>query len=142
MRIRDWRSEVCSADLGDEQETRVLVAAVIQGIEAARNEGIVDGADRQEARPKQRSRESQGCEHQEEIILRDAEFDMLSNAIAGPFLSGRDFRAREDILELAATKQPSLITERTEIGRYSHAREKCNNRSEERRGGYRWYSQS
>src|SRR3546814_1639260 len=67
-------------------------------------------------------------------------FDMLSNAIAGPFLSGRDFRAREDILEFAATKQPSLIHERTEIGRYRHVRRSSNNpvrhrRSEERRVG-------
>src|SRR3546814_8173028 len=53
-------------------------------------------------------------------------FDMLSNAIAGPFLSGRDFRAREDILEFAATKQPSLIHERTEIGRYRHVRRSSN----------------
>src|SRR3546814_11793387 len=96
MRIRDWRSEVCSADLGDEQETRVLVAAVIQGIEAARNEGIVDGADRQEARPKQRSRESQGCEHQEEIILRDAEFDMLSNR-SDERRSGKSLPVRVDL---------------------------------------------
>src|SRR3546814_10959303 len=70
---------------------------------------------------------SQGCEHQEEIILRDAEFDMLSNAIAGPFLSGRDFSAREDILELAATKQPSLIHKRTELGRYRHLGSSSNN---------------
>src|SRR3546814_15826433 len=80
--------------------------------------------------------ESQGCEHQEEIILRDAEFDMLSNAIAGPFLSGRDFRAREDILEFAATKQPSLIHERTEIGRYRHVRRSSNNPVRHRIAGF------
>src|SRR3546814_18980059 len=61
---------------------------------------------------------------------------MLSNAIAGPFLSGRDFRAREDILEFAATKQPSLIHERTEIGRYRHVRRSSNNPVRHRIAGF------
>src|SRR3546814_15175067 len=61
---------------------------------------------------------------------------MLSNAIAGPFWSGRDFRAREDILEFAATKQPSLIHERTEIGRYRHVRRSSNNPVRHRIAGF------
>ena len=61
-----------------QNEARVLVAGVIERIEATRDEGIVQRADRQQALAVDRVRQAERGQQDEEIIFGDAELDMLA----------------------------------------------------------------
>ena len=102
----------------DEEEARVLVTGIIQRIEAAGDERIIDRADREEPRAEEVAREPERRQHQEQIVLRDAELDMLPGRAAAPFLGRGYLRGGKQIGELLPSKQTSLVHERAEIGRY------------------------
>ena len=59
--------------------------------------GIVDRADGNEPRAEMRRGEPERSEHQEEVVLRDAELDMLPRRMRRPFLRGRDLGSVEDV---------------------------------------------
>ena len=61
-----------------DHEARILVAGVVQRIEAARDEGIVERADRQQARAEDLVAEAHGGQLDEQIVLGDAELDVLA----------------------------------------------------------------
>ena len=61
----------------DQQEARILVAGVVQRIEAALDERVVERADRQQPLAEDRMRQAERREQDEQIDLGDAEFDML-----------------------------------------------------------------
>ena len=61
-----------------QDEARILVAGVVQRIEAARDEGIVERPDRQQPFAEHAVAEAHRRQHQEQIVLRDAELDMLA----------------------------------------------------------------
>jgi hypothetical protein len=62
----------------DDHEARVLVARVAERVEPAQYEWIVDRPDRQQARAEQRRRQAQRGEHDEEVVLGDAELEVLA----------------------------------------------------------------
>jgi hypothetical protein len=101
----------------DEQEARILVTAIIERIEPARDERIVDRADRQQPRAEQRRCQAERGQHQEEIILGDAQFDMLACIMPRPFLGRGILRGVEHVGQFLSAEQPALIDERAEIGR-------------------------
>ncbi len=70
----------------DEQEARVLVAGVVEGIETAGNERVVEGADRDQPLAEQIAGEAGGGKHQEQVVLGDSELDVLAAVVGGPFL--------------------------------------------------------
>ena len=81
-----FRAERDPARRGDEEEARVLVASVVERIEAARDERVVEGADREQARAEQVAGQPRGGEHQEQVALGDAELDMLPFVCRRPLL--------------------------------------------------------
>ena len=86
----DWWAPPSGASVmpdgrGDEQEAGVLVAGVVQRIEAAGDERVVERADRQQPRAEQLVREAEAGEVEEQVVLGDAELEML----AGPALAPR-----------------------------------------------------
>jgi hypothetical protein len=72
----------------DDHEAGVLVAGVVQRIEAARDERVVERADRQQAGAEQLVAQPERGELDEQVVLGDAELDVLgrvaSCATAGP----------------------------------------------------------
>src|SRR5437762_3568016 len=60
---------------GDDHESRILVAGIIQRIEAAGDEGIVERADRQQARAEDLVTQAERGELDEQVVLGDAELD-------------------------------------------------------------------
>jgi hypothetical protein len=76
----------------DQHEARVLVTGIIERIEAAGDERVVDRADREQPLAEQIAGEAQRSEHQEEVVLGDAELDMLAR-LGRPPLLRRGMRA-------------------------------------------------
>ena len=85
-------------------EPRARVQRVVERVEAARDERIVERADGQERRAGQLAREAEGAEGQEQVVLRDAELDVLAGrrflphdglrrALDGPGLHARHVHA-------------------------------------------------
>ena len=68
----------------DQHEARVLIAGIIQCIEAARDEGIVKRADRQQTLAVDAVRQAKRRQQDKQIHLGDAEFDMLALAARIP----------------------------------------------------------
>ena len=101
----------------DQQEARVLVASVIEAIEAARDERVVERSDREQARAEQVAGETRRGEHQEQIALGDAELDVLALLGRAPFLRRRDFRLGEYVGDLLAVEQAALVHPGAEVGR-------------------------
>jgi hypothetical protein len=75
-----------AAGRSDEQEARILVAGVVERIEAAGDEGVVERADGEEAPGELISGETGGGEHQEKIAFGDAELDVLAFVASAPLL--------------------------------------------------------
>ena len=94
----------------DQQEPRVLVTAVIERIETARDERVVDRADRQQAFAEQRGGQAQRREHQEQVVFRDAQFDVLARLVPLPLLWRGNFRTGKDILQMLPPEQPTLTS--------------------------------
>ena len=78
---------------GDD-EARVLVAGVVQRIEAAADEGIVERADRQQPLAEQRMRQPERRQHQEQVHLGDAELEVLALRAHLPASAATSARAR------------------------------------------------
>jgi hypothetical protein len=72
-----------------QQEARVLVTGVVESVEAAHDEGVVERADRQETHAEERVRQPERCQQDEQVVLGDAELDMLALRRHHPAL-GRD----------------------------------------------------
>ena len=67
-----FRPEGDPARGGDEEEARVLVASIVEAIEAAGDERVVERADWEQPRSEQVSGEARGGEHQEQVAFGDA----------------------------------------------------------------------
>ena len=68
------------------EEARVLIAGVGQRVEAARDKGVVERADRKQAFAEQFARKAERGEHEEQVVLGDAELDVLAERRRRPFL--------------------------------------------------------
>ena len=72
------RGEADPGGGGHEQKPRILIAGVAQRIEATLDERVVQGADRQQPLPEERVRKPEHPEQSEQVVLRDAELDVLA----------------------------------------------------------------
>ncbi len=82
---------------GHEEEAGILVAGVVQRIEAAGYERIVERADRQQAFAEQRMRKAGGAEQQEEVHFGNAELDVLPLGRELPLLRAGDALGLKDV---------------------------------------------
>jgi hypothetical protein len=105
-----------------QHEACILIAGVIERIEAAGDEGIVDGADREQPFAEDVSSKAQRRQHEEQIVLGDAQLDMLAGIGCAPFLRGRDFGGGEDVGEPLAAEEAALVHPGSEVGRDGHVR--------------------
>ena len=80
-----------------QNEAGILVAGVIQRIEAAGDERIVQRADRNEPLAVDRMRQAERGKQDEQIILGNAEFDVLALGGKIPIERGRDALASERV---------------------------------------------
>lgn len=106
----------------DDHEAGILVAGIVQRIETAADEGIINRADRQQALAEQRMGETGGSQQQEEVHLGNAEFDMLPLRREMPFLRGRHPFVAKRIGPRIAGKQATPVDPGAEIGRDSDIR--------------------
>ena len=100
-----------------QQEPRILVAGVIQRIQPARDEGIVERAHRQQPYPEQLMRQAQRRQQQEQVHLGDAQLDMLSVWREIPHIGRRNFLGLEDVLHMLAGEQFAPVHPAAQIGR-------------------------
>ncbi len=101
-----------------QHEAGILVAGVIQRIEAALDEGIVERADRQQPRAEERTAEAERGELEEKIVLGDAELDVLALRREQPALRRDDLLVAEHVLPLGAVEEAAAIDPAAEIGRH------------------------
>src|SRR3546814_9726882 len=62
------------------------------------------------------------CQHQEEIILGNAQLDMLAGGMLRPLLRRGNLRLVKHVGQLLPTKQSPLVDECAEIGGLGHVR--------------------
>src|SRR3954467_11287800 len=81
----------------DQDEARLLITGVVQSIEAARDERIVERADREQPFAVDRMRQPKRRQRDEQVVLRDAELDMLTGRREFPVERGGDAFALERV---------------------------------------------
>ena len=92
-----------------QQEAGVLVAGVVQRIEAARDEGVVDRAHREQAGAEELVRKPEGGQQEEEVVLGDPELDVLAVPAQRPFLHRDDLLRAEDVLPVGPVENAALV---------------------------------
>src|SRR3546814_8167547 len=97
----------------DQEEARILIAAIVERIEAARDERVIDGSHRDQPRTEMGGCKPKRGEHQEEVVLGNAKLDMLSRLMRCPFLRRRDFRLLEHVRKLLSAEEPTRSEEHT-----------------------------
>ena len=100
-----------------QHEPRVLVAGVVQRIEAAPDERVVERADGQEPLAEDRPGEPEGGQRQEQVVLRDAELDMLAAGRHDPALRRQHVLLGIGVGGLVAAEDAAPVDPRPEIGR-------------------------
>ena len=100
-----------------QQETGVLVTGVIEAIEAAGDERVVERADRKQSLAEQIAGKPGGGEHQEQVGFGDAKLDVLALIARRPFLCGGNFCLREDVGHVPPLEQAALVHPGAEVGR-------------------------
>ena len=99
-------------------EARILVAGIVQRIETALDEGIIERADRQQPRAVDRMRQAERRQHDEQVHLGDAEFEMLALRRIIPVEGRGDLLLPEQVGILQFGKQPAAVDPGAEIGRH------------------------
>ena len=90
-----------------QHEPRILIAGIVQRIEPAGDEGVVERADRQEPRAEQRLGQSERRQQQEQIVFGDAELDMPPRRPQHPFLRRGQMPLAEHIRPLDRGNTPT-----------------------------------
>ena len=111
-----------------DHEAGVLVAGVIQRVEPAVYERVVQRPNRQQPRAEQRRRKAERRQHQEQIVLRDAQFEMLARLRPHPFLDRGDVLLAEHVRPFVPVEQAALVDPGAEIGRHGHVRRGADHR--------------
>ena len=101
-------------------EARVLVAGIVQRIEAATHERIVERADGQQALAEQRVRQPERAEQQEQVHLGDAELEVLAPRAHLPLLRRQQPALLEDVLVARHGEQAAPVDPGPEVGRDRH----------------------
>ena len=107
---------------GHQQKARILVACVDQRIEPAIDERVVHGADRQHPRTRQRRGKPGGAKQQEQILLGNAEFDVLPLRAHAPALRRRQLGVAKHVVAGMPVEYSAPVHPRAEIGRHRHVR--------------------
>ena len=81
-----FRPERNAGGSGDQQEAGVLVAAVVEAIEPAGDERVIERPDRHQPFAEQIARQAERRQHQEKIGFGDAQLDVLALICRRPFL--------------------------------------------------------
>ena len=84
--------------------------------------GIVERADREQPLAEERMRQAERGEHQEEVVLGDAELEVLALRRNVPGEGRGDALALEDVGQRLAAEQAAAVHERAEIGGDGHVR--------------------
>ncbi len=100
-----------------QDEAGVLVAGVVERIEAAGDERVVERADRDQPLAEQGMRQPERRQQQEQVHLGDAELDMLPLRREVPGVGRGDALGLEQVLHLLAREQAAPVHPRPEIGR-------------------------
>ena len=101
---------------GDQEETGVLVAGIDHRIEAAIDEGVIHGTDRQQPRTVQRVREAGGSEEEEQVLLGDPQLDVLAGRRHAPALRARQLGIPKNIVSGVPVEHPAAVHPGAEIG--------------------------
>ena len=98
-------------------EARVLVTGVVQRIEAALDEGIVQRADRQQPHAVDGVRQAERRQHDEQVHLGDAELEVLAFRRIIPVEGRGNFLLPEQVVVFRLREQPAPVDPGAEIGR-------------------------
>ena len=107
------RSERDARRRADHDEAGAVVERVDQGVEAAADERVVDGADRQQVLAVQLVTEAQRVQGEEEVHLADAQLDVVAGGLLAP--AQQPFGAQEVALRLGA-EHAHLVDPAAEVG--------------------------
>jgi hypothetical protein len=100
----------------------VLVTGIVQRIQPALDERVVERADRQQARAEERTGKAEGGELQEQIALGGTELDVLPMRRHRPALRRDDLFLAKGVGALGAVEDPAAIDPGPEIGRDRNVR--------------------
>ena len=115
-----------------QQEARALTTCVVEAIEPAIDQRIVERADGNESLTEEFSREASGGKHEEQIVLRNPKFDMLPAWLLRPLQRRGDTRVAERVRTFSAREDAALIDESAEVRRDGHIRRGGEQRVRER----------
>ena len=101
----------------DQNEARLLVAGVVQRIETARDERVVQRADRQQPHAVDLMRQPKRGQQDEQVHLGDAELDVLAFRRELPVEGRWDALALERVGHRLAREQAAAVDPRSEVGR-------------------------
>ncbi len=110
----------CERDAGwrrHQDEASLLVTGVIEGIEPALDERIIERADRNQPLAVDDVREAERGEQDEQVHLGDAELDMLALGRELPFLHRGDALVLEGVGHRGPREQAAPVDPGAEIGR-------------------------
>ena len=117
-----FRCERNAAWCGDNHKPCILITGVIQRIQTARNERIIQRANREQSLPKQAVRQTKGGQIQKQIVFGNTQFDMLPAWRTYPFLGRRNLAFAKLIDKVFAAKQSALVHKPAKVGRHRHIR--------------------
>ena len=106
----------------NEQKARVLITGVEQRIEASIDERIVDRADRQNPRAGHGRRQTRRAQQQKQVLLGDAQFDVLPERRHAPTLRRGQLEIAEHVVARVTVEDPAPVHPGPEIGRHRHVR--------------------
>jgi hypothetical protein len=101
-----------------QDEPGLLVAGVVEGIEAAGDERVVERADGDQALAEQLVRQPERGEQDEQVVLRDAQLDVLAVRPHVPALHRHELAGLEHVLDLVAGEDAAAVDPGPEVGRH------------------------
>ena len=102
----------------DDDEARVLVAGVVQRVEAAADERVVDRPDRQQPFAEERRAQPERRQQYEEVVLGDPQLDVLAPGRDLPVEGGQDPFVLEEVAPVAAAEDVPAVEPGSEAGRH------------------------
>ena len=105
-----------------QDEASILVAGIVQRIEPARNERVIKRADRQQTLAIDAVGKAEGRQQDEQIHLRNAQFDVLAFGREFPVECRGDALAFERVSHRLTRKQPAAVNPGPQIRGYGNVR--------------------
>ena len=111
-----FRRERHAAGGAGNDKSRILIAGLIERIESACHERVVDCTDRTEAFSKQAVGQACRAQQLKQMHLGNAELNVLALRRELPFLRGGNLLITEGVALIVTRKQAAPINPRTDIG--------------------------